>query len=186
MLCGYCGLEFKSVTNTHVAQHGLTASEYRSAFGPMNSEYVKQRSRETHTEHGLTHRRWYQQWMSMMRRSGLINPNGLVDHYAVIGIKAHPDYCDPFRFFADLGECPFGFSLDRIDNSRGYEPGNCRWASRELQNQNRSCTRYLECEGHSMPLAEWVRVLGVAQPSLRRWLRRGETIAQIAQRLELL
>jgi len=41
------------------------------------------------------------------------------------------------HFLADMGECPPELTLDRIDNDRGYEPGNCRWAGRLAQSQNR-------------------------------------------------
>jgi len=37
----------------------------------------------------------------------------------------------------NLGECPEGYTLDRINNDGHYEPGNLRWASRLEQNINR-------------------------------------------------
>ena len=51
--------------------------------------------------------------------------------------------CDEWRnsfpaFLAHMGPRPDGFTLDRIDNSKGYEPGNCRWATYKQQAQNRS------------------------------------------------
>jgi hypothetical protein len=30
-----------------------------------------------------------------------------------------------------------GLSIDRIDSSKGYEPGNCRWADATTQSRNR-------------------------------------------------
>jgi len=49
--------------------------------------------------------------------------------------------CDRWRrfenFLADMGACPEGLTLDRIDNNGNYEPGNCRWTTWEQQVRNR-------------------------------------------------
>lgn len=40
------------------------------------------------------------------------------------------------RFAEDMGERPDGYTLDRIDGSKGYFPENCRWATRAIQSYN--------------------------------------------------
>lgn len=40
-------------------------------------------------------------------------------------------------FLRDMGERPEGRTLDRIDNLKGYEPSNCRWATWTEQQLNR-------------------------------------------------
>lgn len=50
------------------------------------------------------------------------------------------------NFLADMGERPGDLTLDRIDNDRGYEPGNCRWTTRAVQVRNRGATKLTEAQ----------------------------------------
>ena len=105
----------------------------------------------------------YVAWCDMIARCE--NPqNTNYAKYGARGIRVcrrwRRSYAD---FFADVGTRPAkGFSLGRVDNERGYEPGNVRWQTHREQQNNRRDTRRVDYRGETKPLAEWVVELGLS------------------------
>lgn len=94
-------------------------------------------------------------------------------NYGGRGITFAAAWDDFSVFFADMGLCPEGHQLDRIDNSRGYEPGNCRWTTSTQNNRNRRSTRLVPAFGETKPVVQWAEERGLS-PELLLWrLNRG-------------
>lgn len=78
----------------------------------------------------------YRSWVSMIQRC--TNPKAAMwQYYGGRGIEVCARWKDFANFLADMGERPSGKTLDRINGSLGYEPGNCRWATPKEQAKNR-------------------------------------------------
>lgn len=95
--------------------------------------------RLNHVTHGLANHPSYHRWFNMIDRCD--NPtHAAYPNYGGRGITVHSPWHDVGTFLAyldsELGPCPKGRSLDRIDNDSNYEPGNLRWATRSEQSRN--------------------------------------------------
>ena len=92
--------------------------------------------RDMNTTHGLSQNRLYIVWKSMLSRCERPN-NKSFCYYGGRGIKVCDRWHKFENFYADMGQCPKGCSLDRIDVNGDYEPSNCKWATKIVQNANR-------------------------------------------------
>jgi len=81
--------------------------------------------------------RIYHIWISMRERCNNANNKQFKD-YGGRGIKVCKEWDDVEVFCKDMGERPsIRHTLDRIDNDKGYNKENCRWATYEQQARNK-------------------------------------------------
>jgi hypothetical protein len=115
----------------------------------------------------------YEIWSQMLRRcSNPRNPN--FRYYGERGIVVCERWKSFQDFLCDMGPRPSPLhSLDRIDNDGNYEPGNCRWATRDEQMRNTRRTQMLTFNGETMCRKDWASRVGLTVDALRGRLRRG-------------
>lgn len=139
--------------------------------------YRDQRAIETSTTHGLSGTREHRAWLDMKRRCN--NPKRS-DYrwYGGRGITVCAEWEHSFEnFLSALGPCPAGLTLDRIESSIGYQPGNCRWATPQQQANNRRTNRLLTLGNETHTMAEWSRRTGLTMPTIQlRVGRRGWSV----------
>ena len=108
----------------------------------------------------------YSSWANMMIRSEWGN-HPSYEHYGAKGIKVNERWHNFENFRADMGTRPEGTSIDRIDNRKGYEPGNCRWATPLEQSLNTSRTVKVIYNGRIIPVYTLCEELKLSKKAIR-------------------
>lgn len=127
------------------------------------------------TSHGLSKKsRAYNRWRTMMARCYNEKHERFRD-YGGRGIRVCQRWHNFLNFLADMGEPPNKCVLDRMKNSRGYSPANCRWSTFKQSTQNRSNTIWI---GNSR-VADIALLQGIPPSRIYARWSRGWTYAQI-------
>jgi hypothetical protein len=113
----------------------------------------------------------YQSWSSAKHRCFSASDPHYAD-YGARGITMDPAWRESFaRFFADMGPRPAGTTLDRINNSGDYMPGNCRWATATQQQNNKRSNITVTYRGQVVTLRQVARYEGIRYLRLYKFVR---------------
>jgi hypothetical protein len=80
------------------------------------------------------------------------------------------------HFLEDMGEPGDGLVLDRRDVSKGYDPGNCRWATKKEQLRKTRSSRMITHKGRTMCLSAWAEEIGITKTGMWKRFSNGWTI----------
>lgn len=109
----------------------------------------------------------------------------MAKHYSEKGITICERWIKSFvNFYEDMGEKPDpNYTIERIDRNGNYEPGNCKWATNQEQQRNKSTNIYIEVNGQQIFLKDYAKIIGIPYPTLthryRKGLRGSELLAPI-------
>ncbi len=122
-----CGTIFR-------ARNNALKSGHTKSCGCLNDET----RRRLFTTHGRSQTKEYAVWEAMIQRC--TNPKcKAYPNWGGRGIRVSKRWRKFENFFKDMGECPAGLSLHRVNNKTGhYNKSNCIWATQKVQAR---CTR---------------------------------------------
>lgn len=146
--------------------------------GCYQRELHSKQMKEKNLKHGCAQRgkqeHLYILWGAMKDRATNINRLD-AKYYATKGITLYKDWNDyeKFKEWALNNGYSEGMSIDRIDNSKGYNPENCHWIPLKDQNKNKTSNRVITINGKSQILSDWCRELNLKVGVVSSRLSRG-------------
>jgi hypothetical protein len=160
-------------------RHGLTiVCECRCGHAKCKKITVKRASnvvkgltktcgaKATLEDHGCAsksspHHNAYRSWEHMIDRC-YNEDHPHYRHYGGRGISVCQRWRDSFlAFLADMGDRPDGMTLERIETDLNYDPRNCKWATYQEQNRNKTNGTKVEFRGKTKSVTEWSETTGI-------------------------
>jgi hypothetical protein len=125
--------------------------------------------------------RTYTAWSGMKQRC--LNPNFRQwKDYGGRGIAVCDRWMTYKNFLGDMGECPPGLRLERINNDGGYAPNNCRWATAKEQQRNQRVTRKVTIDGMVYIAADLADKSGLKTDTIVVRAKRGLSLKRVLSR----
>lgn len=133
----------------------------------------KERALAANTTHGMSKTPEYKIWEGIKMRC---NPTtSKSSNYGRRGITISEEWSSFEKFYEDMGPRPSKlYSIERLNNDKGYSKENCVWATRRQQQNNKRNTLFTVLNGEVVPLAEAARSMGVTYNSLAAKARAGK------------
>lgn len=130
-------------------------------------------------KHAYVGTRTYHSWSGIIQRCHNENHPRYHD-YGGRGITVCSEWKEDFiNFLHDMGECPSNkHSIERIDNNKGYDKHNCKWATPQEQSRNTRRNVYITHEGITLTRKEWAAKTGLSETAIKYRLKQGWTVGK--------
>jgi hypothetical protein len=130
--------------------------------------------------HGLSNTRIYGIWKQMKVRCKDMSGDNF-RYYGSRGISVCLEWQNSFQSFYNWSIANGyndNLTLDRVENDKGYCPGNCRWTTMLVQSNNTRSNVLFEYKGVSKTLTEWARLFDFNRHTIyKRVVRMGWSIS---------
>lgn len=147
-----------SCGNIKIVQGGHLRTKHTQSCGCIHKECQKKRL----TKHGMCGTPEYRSWYHMLDRC--YNPNDSeFKNYGARGITVCNEWRNGFSgFYNDMKKKPSPqYTLERIDNNKGYFKENCRWATWKEQSLNRRNNHRVKLHEWDLTITEWAQFVGL-------------------------
>lgn len=125
-------------------------------------------------KHRLSGTMEYKAWARIIQRCSISPKNPSKQYYTDRGITVCKEWRLFDNFIKDIGFAPTKkHTVDRIDNNKGYEPSNCKWATMKEQSRNKRSNKIIEFNGQKKCLVEWCELYGLEKRTLCGRLLKG-------------
>jgi len=116
----------------------------------------------------------YHVWVAMKKRCYNENHPQYKD-WGGRGISVCKEWDKSFlSFLKDMGRCPKGMTLERINNNGNYEPSNCKWATRYEQSRNGRRNVWIKHDGKRMILTDFANKIGTKASNIRSFCKNND------------
>lgn len=160
----YCGKQFTALA------YNVKAGKTKSC-GCWNTEQRQKKGKNL--RHGLSRSPEASVWHSMIQRCQY-SKHISYKHYGTKGVTVCTRWQTFANFYADMGTRPSSkHQIDRIDNSQGYKPGNCRWVTAKENMNNRKSNKHIEYNGERLTYSQWAAKIGMKRATFNSRLRDG-------------
>lgn len=155
-----------SCGSSTVVSSGNLRNLHTQSCGCLHREIAK----AVNTKHKMIHTKEYSVWSNMKDRC--TNPKNKRSS-TYFGMLC-PEWMSFERFLSDMGCAPtLLHSIDRKDNEKGYSKDNCRWATPQEQQNNRTNNHRLTLNGEKLTIAEWSIRTGFSHKVISARMHRG-------------
>lgn len=131
--------------------------------------------------HNMSRTLLYKKWASMKSRCN--NPKDpSYKSYGGKGLTVCAEWNDSFENFYEWSiknGYEDGLTIDRINNSKGYFPENCRYVTYKEQNRNVCRNHLIAFNGKTQCLVDWANELGLSKSCLQGRIKKGLSIEQV-------